>query len=87
MNLSFVTLVYIEHSSPLDIIIILGTALQLESMIEEISFIRICDTPRSSGGRTNIWNRNLTRRHTDQCCRFISVPFSQIVWTTLVRQL
>lgn len=34
MNSSFVTLMYPEHISSLDIIIVRGTDLQLESMIE-----------------------------------------------------
>lgn len=52
MNASFVTLVYTEHISSLNIIIILGTA--LGSMIEGLSFMRICDMPKfSRGGQTS----------------------------------
>lgn len=54
MNSSFVTIVYTEHFSSFNIIIILGTGLQLESMTEELSFMRFCDMLKfSRGGQTS----------------------------------
>lgn len=68
MNSSFVTLMYPEHISSLDLIIVRGTDLQLESMIELHE--NLCHA-QVLQKRTNIWNRNLSLHHTDHLCHLV----------------
>lgn len=68
INSSFVSFMYTEHISFLDRIIILGTELRLESVIE---LIRICDmhTFCRTGQTSGIGVLSL--HHTDHLCHLV----------------
>lgn len=59
---------YTEHMSPLDITIILGTELQLESMIE---LVRICDMHKFCRRGQTSGIGILSLHHTDHLCHLI----------------